>query len=178
MDVHTLKRVIQGDKDSFSKFYSANFDILWRYVLSRVRDRDVASDIVSESFVSLFENVKNVKNPKALKSYLYKIAKNKMIQFYSREKTIALSGFDLDRFEVKEKGERKIPKKMILKLEEVLEMLPENYAEVLRLRFLSGLKLREVAEVLGKKEGNVKVIQNRAIKKAKEIVYKLYKIKC
>lgn len=173
MDLKNLKLVIEGNKEAFAKFYDENFDLLWRYVLSRIRNRDIASDIVSESFVALYENVCSIRKPKALRAYLYRIAKNKMIEFYAREKTVNLSEFDLDRMEIEKRGKREVSRKLKIKLEEVLEKLPDHYADVLRLRFVSGLKIKEVAEILGKTEGNIKVIQNRAIKKARKIVNNL-----
>ena len=178
MDENTLKRAIRGNKSAFSKVYNEYFNDLWRYVFSRLKNKEIASDIVSESFIALYENLKNIKYPKAIKSYLYKIAKNKMIKFYSEEKTLLLSEFELDRLEINLEENSKTSKKWSVRLEEVLSKLPKNYEDILRLRFLSGLKIKEVAEILNKTENNVKVLQNRAIKRAKEIIFNLYNIKC
>jgi len=175
-----LKKAILGDNKSFEIIYNEYFKLIWLYVLSRIKDREQASDIVSDSFISLYENIKFVKYPKAVKSYLFRIVKNKLIKYYSREKTIPLSDFDLDRINLGNTSRKSSNKsnKLILKMENILRRLPKIYEEVLRLRFLSGLKIKEAAEILNKSENNIKVIQNRAIKKAKVIVYKLYKIRC
>ena len=178
MDEKLLKKVISGDKKAFSMLYQILFDALWAYVYSRIKNKDITSDIVSDSFISFYENAKNIKYTRAVKSYLYRIAKNKMIKYYKREKTLLLSEFDLDRVIVEDRSEKKPPAKLILRLEKVLSKLPANYEDVLRLRFLSELKIKEVAELLGKSENNVKVTQNRAIKKAKKLVFNLYNIKC
>lgn len=184
MDEKTLKKALKGDRNGFEQVYREYFDGLWRYVFSRIRNREIASDIVSDSFIALFENIKNIKYPKALKSYLYKIAKNRMIKFYSEEKPRSITDFELDRLtfdksEVeKESNHEHQNTGSKIKLEEVLKNLPENYSEVLRLRFLSGLKVKEVAEILEESEGNVKVLQNRAIKRSKEIIFSLYNLKC
>jgi RNA polymerase sigma-70 factor (ECF subfamily) len=170
MNKQILKKALKGDKKSFEKLYREYFDGLWRYVYSRIKLKDITSDIVSESFIALYENVKSIKHYKAVKSYLYKIAKNKLIKYYSREKTVNLSEFDLDRFEIQQKETSKTQNKLIIKLEEILKKLPENYEEVLRLRFLANLKIKEVAKILDKTENNVKVMQNRAIKKAKTLI--------
>jgi len=170
MNLKTLKKAIKGDKKAFEKIYNEYFDLLWRYIFSRVREREVASDIVSDSFIVLYENIKNIKHPKALKSYLFKIAKNKLIKYYKREKTIPLSEFTLDRLKIRKNKKNKNDNHLSIKLEKVLGKLPDHYAEVLRLRFLSGLKIKEVAEIMGKTPGNIKVLQHRAIKKSKNIL--------
>jgi RNA polymerase sigma-70 factor (ECF subfamily) len=51
-------------------------------------------------------------------------------------------------------------------LERVLSALPERYRRVLELRFLSGMTIRETAEVMGLTPENVKVIQHRALARA------------
>jgi RNA polymerase sigma-70 factor (ECF subfamily) len=178
MNEKILKKALTGDKKAFGQLYNEYFDPLWRYVYSRIKNKEITSDIVSESFIALYENIKSIKYSKATKSYLYKIAKNKLIKFYSEEKTILLSEFSEDRIEIKKNTKRKISEKLIIKLEEILKKIPGNYEEVLRLRFLAGLKIREVAEILNKSEGNIKVLQNRAIKKAQALVNNNYKLKC
>jgi RNA polymerase sigma-70 factor (ECF subfamily) len=175
-----LKKAISGDKKSFETIYNEYFNLIWLYIFSRIKDREQASDIVSDSFISLYENIKFIKFPKAVKSYLFKIVKNKLIKYYSREKTVSLTDFDLDRLNINNitNSISKDSSKSFLKIEAILAKLPKVYEEVLRLRFLSGLKIKEAAEVLNKSENNIKVIQNRAIKKARCIVFILYKIKC
>lgn len=168
MDEKLIKKAIRGDKNAFAKIYREFVDDIWRYVFSRLKDKDLASDIVSESFISLFENIQNLKHPKALKSYLYKIAKSKMIAFYKREKVV--TGFDFDRVVVEETSHNpKKNDKIELEVEKILHNLPEKYQDVLRLRFLSGLTIKEVANILDTTEGNIKVIQNRALKKARSL---------
>jgi len=175
-----LKKAISGDKKSFETIYNEYLNLLWLYVFSRIKDREQSSDIVSDSFISLYENIKFIKYPKAVKSYLFKITKNKLIKYYSRTKTVPLTDFLLDRIAVEDSTDDNKGKtnKFEIKLEEVLKNLPEIYEEVLRLRFIAGLKIKEVAKILNKSENNIKVIQNRAIKKSRDLVYKLYKIKC
>ena len=170
MDKKTLESAMAGDKKAFSKVYKEYFDGLWRYIYSRTKNKEVASDIVSESFIALYENIKNIRYARAIKSYLYRIAKNKMTKFFFEERSLSLSEFDLDRVEIKDREYTKRAEGLVVRLEEVLSRLPKRYEDVLRLRFLAGLKIREVAEVLGVSEGNVKVLQNRAIKKAQILV--------
>ncbi|MBU0975381.1 MAG: RNA polymerase sigma factor [Patescibacteria group bacterium] len=164
MNEAVLKKALSGDKKAFSQVYSYYFDDLWRWVYSRIKNKDITSDIISDSFIALYENIRNIKHPKALKSYLYKITKNRMIKFYAEEKPVNLSALDLDRIQIgnqlannQEIEDEKTDdnRRLEVKLEEVLSKLPKMYEEVLRLRFIAGMKIREVAEVLDKTEGNV-----------------------
>lgn len=172
-----LAKAISGDKKAFAKIYNELFDGLWRYIMSRIGDKDITSDITSESFIALYENIKNIDESRAVKSYLYQIAKSKMTKHYKKEKSQPLSAYDLDWVEIKDdfsdsKDKRETREQNRVHVEKILAELPDNYCEVLRLRFLSELKISEVAEILDKTESNIKVIQHRALKKAKELISK------
>jgi RNA polymerase sigma-70 factor (ECF subfamily) len=52
----------------------------------------------------------------------------------------------------------------------VLALLPENYRRVLELRFLGGNSLNDTAMAMGVTEGNVRVLQHRALHKAAALV--------
>jgi RNA polymerase sigma-70 factor (ECF subfamily) len=154
----------------YKKIYLKNFEGLWRYVLSRVRNKEVAEDIVSESFIALFDNLKNIVHKEAIRAYLYRIAQNKIVDSYRNKKEISMNSDYFDNIsEMKNEKSKTNIGSLEAKTERVLCALPQSYQEVLRLRYLSGLKLSEVATLLNKSLGNIKVIQNRALKKAKQI---------
>ncbi len=188
MTEKTLKAAIDGNKDAFKDIYEALFDNLWKYTRSRCANSEIASDITAESFAALFENIENIKYTKAVKTYLYRICQNKLKHWYKREKSVSFENTSLDEviadqdslFEKQELIERtkqknQNNKKVTLKVEEILKNLPESYEEVLRLRFLAKLKIKETAEIMDTSEGNIKVMQHRALKKAKKIALNLFK---
>jgi RNA polymerase sigma-70 factor (ECF subfamily) len=167
---------------SLRDIYTLHFKSLWAFVYSRLRQKEVAEDIVADSFVALSVNFENIKDKNAIKSYLFRICINKMNQHYAREKTVNVSPAYLDHVagvnshrqsedrkpqEERDNFDREL--QSLKTVESILDQLPEKYEKVLRLRFLSGLKLKEVAEILDITVNNVKVIQHRALKKAKEL---------
>ena len=165
----TLQAAIAGDKQSFWKLYEVWFDEVWAYVYSRLGDREEAKDLVSEAFITLYKHITNISHPKAVKSYLFRIVKSDMSKRFAKKEPIAYSEEWIDVAVVEEEPSESNNNTKKINVEKMLKELPDSYQEVLRLRFLSGLKIREVAEVMGKTEQNVKVLQHRAIKKAREI---------
>ncbi|MEO0300196.1 MAG: RNA polymerase sigma factor, partial [candidate division WOR-3 bacterium] len=67
----------------FNEIYSKMKEKLLRYVKSIVYDRDISEDIVQETFIKFYENMDNVKHPSA---FLYKVAKNKSIDYLRKKK--------------------------------------------------------------------------------------------
>ena len=55
------------------------------------------------------------------------------------------------------------------KLNQDLDKLSDHYREIIELRYLDQLSLREIAKILNKTENNVGVLLSRALKKIKEI---------
>jgi len=172
LDEKILENAIKGDKKAFKYIYEKLFDSLWYFIYSRIKDKEVANDIISDSFVSLFENIKSVKYPKAVKNYLYKIAINKLNSHYKKPKDVP---FDEAYIQIEVKTKSSSNSKQF-NLEEILRKLPEKYQNVLRLRFLSNLSIKEVSEITGSSIDNVKVMQFRAIKQAKSIAKQIYNI--
>lgn len=167
---------MKKDKKTLLTIYESNFDFLWAYIYSRIRNKEIASDIVSESFLILFENLENIKFEKAIKNYLFKIAINLMYKEFQREKGIPFDETFSDCVVIsnEENSSNSYEKKQkVIKLEQVLSCLSERYSEILRLRYLSNLSINEIAELLNLSIGNVKVLLHRAIAKAKEIVNNL-----
>lgn len=63
------------------------------------------------------------------------------------------------------------PERSYPELTSVLARLTDRYRQVLELRFLSGLTLKETAEALDMKTNAVKVLQHRALKRAQQLAH-------
>lgn len=60
--------------------------------------------------------------------------------------------------------------KLVWQLSQALETLDEEVRAVVVLRFIEGLSAREVADTLGMTEGNVRIIQFRALRKLRKLM--------
>ena len=57
-----------------------------------------------------------------------------------------------------------------MKIQEKISQLPIRYQEVITLRFFEKKKIKEIAEILGKKEGTIKSLLHRGLEKLKNLV--------
>ncbi|MDQ6985110.1 MAG: RNA polymerase sigma factor [Candidatus Dojkabacteria bacterium] len=173
------KRVIEkaknGDSKSREKLYREHFKSLYIFVRHKVNTNERAEDIVSESFLRAFEKLENFKGNSSFKSWLYTIGKHLVYDWYkSKDKTALVDDENLDYLrdennetEDNESQKSKVENEKIIKA--LLGSLKPRYKEVLELRFLLNYSLKETAKIMETTVGNVKVLQNRAIKKAKEL---------
>jgi len=57
-----------------------------------------------------------------------------------------------------------------LKVQEKISQLPIKYQEVITLRFFEKKKIKEISEILGKKEGTIKSLLHRGLEKLKDLM--------
>lgn len=199
-EIELIEKAKARDAQAISILYENNIKIIYRFVLYKTNHRELAEDITSEVFVRAFEKIEQFKGNSSFKTWLYIIAKNLIIEWYrNKDKTTELiyepEGTETleEEIEIEDVGNnhgcsknesvfadpssQKLRRTMATAdkneqlLNKILSQLDnENYRQVLELRFLLNYTIKETAEELKLSEGNVKVIQNRALKKAREII--------
>lgn len=153
----------------FSKIYDQYIAKIYRFIFLKVNSQETAQDLTSETFTRAWSkfNDNQDPNPKVRnwQAFLYQIARNLLTDFY-REKgkfqiisasAVAEPAADLN-----------LEEKAILgsDMEQVrigLAKLGEEQQEIIIWRYLDGLSNKEIAEILNKPEGTVRVIVHRAL---------------
>ena len=103
---------------------------------------------------------------KDLQAFLYRIAHNTVIDFYrTRKAEVSLN----EAINAPDEHSEKIMKDINIdqdmrKVIEALRGLPDDQAEIISLKYIEELSVKEIAQITGKKENNVRVILHRAIK--------------
>lgn len=161
----------EGDKDAFAKVYDHYFDQIYRYVYFRVVPVEV-DDIVETIFIKAWVKLEQYeKRDVSFGAWLFRIAHNAVIDHRrSHRKVLPID----PRFEDESKlaAPKQIAEEVMMakKVREAVAQLKEPYRQVVTLKFLIGLSNSEIAEVLGQREGNVRVLQFRALKELKELL--------
>lgn len=159
----------EGDKSAFAEIYDHFFDKIYRYVFFRVRPEYV-DDIVENIFIKCWVNLeKYEKRDVSFGAWLFRIAHNSVIDHRRAHRQILPIDprieDDSDHAAPKKKTEQAL---LAEKVRDAVSQLREPYRQVVTLKFLIGLSNKEVAEIMGEREGNVRVIQFRALKELKE----------
>ncbi|MBK7028796.1 MAG: RNA polymerase sigma factor [Bacteroidales bacterium] len=132
-------------------------DGVYRFILKNIKDDDTARDIVQESFVKMWEKVKDISHEKA-KSYLFTTAYHTMIDHIRKNQR--LSSID-GNYESKYHDHNSFNdlKEVI---NEAVSRLPEIQRTVILLRDYEGYAYEEIGEITGLNESQVKVYIFRA----------------
>ena len=167
------KRLVRGvamDVQEFQGFYQEKLKPIYRYVYSKVGNREVAEDLTSDIFLKAVRSMNREFSPQSMQKWLYLIARTTVAEYwrtYYRE-----PGTSLDELlEAGWEGPEEVAPAAISsgpadRVQRLLQALPEHYREVLTCRFLLNLSIKATALRMGLTETNVKVLQFRALKRA------------
>ena len=169
-----LTLAAEGDRHSFGEFYKLYLDEIYRYILFRVSDHNEAEDLTAKVFLQAWESLtKSVRKNKItnIQAWIYRIARNKVIDFYRTRK----SHVPIDEYpDHKLQGdwlESDLDDLFISrKLAKGVRQLPDNYKEVIILRFINQMSHAEAAEIMDVTENYVRVLQYRALQQMREIL--------
>ncbi|MFZ2484591.1 MAG: RNA polymerase sigma factor [Minisyncoccia bacterium] len=160
---------IDDDKKRFTDIYNRESDSLFRFCLTRVTDRERALDITQEAFTRLWNSIvtgKVVENPRAL---LFVIARNLIIDWYRRTKSVSLEGMSLgdeDREFDPPDPEATVDIEMGAEVGRVLRMLDNlepQFKEVIYFRYVEDLPPKDIAEILELNPNTVSVRLTRGM---------------
>lgn len=161
----------EGDKEAFAEIYDHYFDQIYRYVYFRVNAPEV-DDIVETVFIKCWMNLeKYEKRDVSFGAWLFRIAHNAVIDHRRSHRQILPIDPNLED-ESKHAAPNKQTERTIAakKVRDAVATLREPYRQVVTLKFLIGLSNAEIAEILGEREGNIRVLQFRALKELKEML--------
>lgn len=143
--------------EDYNKAVDAYADNLYRFVLKNLKDEHMSSDIVQETYEKLWMKLEGVSALK-VKTYLFTTAYHTMIDFIRKEKRYS----GIDPAGLIEASHSDTYSDLTEVLERALEKLPGDQKSVVMLRDYEGYSYREIAEITGLSESQVKVYIYRA----------------
>jgi len=166
-----VKKAKGGDSTAFGQIYDLYFERVYRFVYWRVNHREAAEDLVSETFIRAWDKLAGIASPDSFPAWVFQIARNLVIDYYrSRKENADLSLLEnVLEYEdnIVDRSNFSFQQKAFL---EVLKELTASEQQVLKLKFLEELSNQEIAAILNKTEGAVRVIQHRAIAELKRLI--------
>ena len=143
--------------DQYNKSVDLYSDNLYRFILKNIKDNDTAKDIVQESYVRMWERVKEISYEKA-KSYLFTTAYHTMIDHIRKNQRLTSMEGTYDS-KYQDHNTFNDLKEII---NDAVAKLPEIQRTVILLRDYEGYAYDEIGEVTGLSESQVKVYIFRA----------------
>lgn len=166
-DCHEQRLVerAKSDPEAFGTLYDLHFDRIYAYIYRKIGDRQVAEDLTADTFMKALANIKGYTyTGQPFAAWLYRIAANLVTDHYrTRRPTTSLD----DGVQLVAGGIS--PEEAAMRLDDqqavarAIQTLSPDQQDVVLMRFSGGLKLKEIAQVVGKTEGAVKALMFRAL---------------
>lgn len=150
----------------FLRAYDELASALWRHAYYRVGSRELAEDMVSETFTRAWDSYRE-RDVANLKALLYRILHNLIIDHYRKARpqvSIDELGEGVAQVIAQPSRVSDLPQ-----LPELLAKLPETWRQVILWRFVDDLPAVEIARLSGKTVTNVYVIIHRALRQLKKL---------
>jgi RNA polymerase sigma-70 factor (ECF subfamily) len=145
------------------------FTLLWRNYQPRMvrylaMFTNEPEDLCSEVWIKIATSIKSFNgDSKAFKGWIYTIARNAATDLARKKARI---GTSVELNEDDWTGENST----MVEVMDLVKRLPQEYAEIIMLRVVADLDASEVAEIVGKTQGNVRVLTHRGLKQLKEML--------
>lgn len=172
-EVKLIKDAVRGKASAFGLLYDYYQPKIYRFVLIKVGRREEAEDLTHQVFLNAWQKISNYKDLGfPFSSWLYRIARNQVIDHYrTKKQEVGLEEVDVEISTDFGLNEKSIDDKRQLEtVMESLKNLREDYQEVLIMRFIEDLSVKETAAAVEKSEGAVKLMQHRAVKELKKVL--------
>src|SRR2546428_2629722 len=165
----------EEDVQQFQTFYQENLGLIYRYVYSKVGNREEAEDLTSQIFIKAIRGVDTERGPQSMQKWLFQVARTTIADYWRTYYRVSINSLD-ELLETGWEGPAEeeaavLSSSPLERVQRILQALPEHYREVLSCRFLLNLSVKDTALKMGLTEANVKVLQFRALKRAADLEY-------
>jgi RNA polymerase sigma-70 factor (ECF subfamily) len=168
-----IEKAVGRDKEAFACLYDANVELVFKHVFYHIYDRHTAEDITQDVFIKAWKAIpRYVRTGAPFKSWLLTIARNTLNDYYKKNKKIL--SLEEGQFEepqtkvsleesTEEKFDREFVQQAVLKLK-------GDKQKVILMHFIDGFSYAEIAKVMDKTEGAIRIIQFRALNDLKKLL--------
>ena len=172
-----MKETNNKTEKVFMESYEEFSDAIFRYALFQTSNKETALDITQDTFIKTWQYLQKGAEVENIKAFLYRVAKNLIIDHRRKKKSSSLdqileAGVDFTEeenvLEEKEKDfEKAQDKERVLK---AIEKIDEKYKEILLMRYIEEMSIKEIGDILDKSQNHVSVMIHRGVEKLKKLL--------
>lgn len=165
-DLKIMQRCLDGQLEYFWKIYEKYIDKIYKFVYLKTTNKELAEDIVSDVFISALNSINSfrIDETSSVKSWIYRIAHNKVIDYYRTFKQTEDIWDYLDMSVQTDNAEQIDNKDKLNEVLQYLNTIKKEQREILIYRIWDDLSYNEISEITWKSVDNCKKIVSRQLK--------------
>lgn len=157
-----IKEFKEGNTNNFNFFYEETKKAIFYNILSFVKNRDIAEDLLQDTYVKFLLNVKRIKNSTSILGYLMQISKNISLDYLKKKKEYQYEEKDINIHN----DQKEIDKAIIL--DKVRKFLKEDEYNILLYHLLDEMKFEAIAKEFNMPLGTVLYKYNKTLEKIRK----------
>jgi RNA polymerase sigma-70 factor (ECF subfamily) len=175
--VELVEKAQAGDQTAFHRLVDHYQPEIYRMIYYRSRSQMDAEDLTQDVMLKAYKNIGRLKSPEVFRSWLYRIAVNRVRDYYRKIQFKSLFGFvsvedetfhETAEMAVAAEAEEGISRKDFRRqIEQMMTTLSQMEKEVFLLRFFDQLTIKEISAALKKNQSTIKTHLYRALRKVK-----------
>lgn len=147
-----VKKIINKDERAFFYFYKKHQPQIINFLRKKISSSTTVDEISQDIFIAFLEGLRDFRFQCSLKTFIFSIARNKVVDYYRKNKIKKVLFSHLPKFVVEEVSsifidqdlERKEVEK---KIKRIFSFLPKEYKRILRLKYIEEKKVKQIAEI-------------------------------
>jgi len=159
IEAELIQRFSKGDHEAFARIYKLYQNNIYKYIYSICYNKEISEEIVHDLFIKIWENRAELEQVSHIKSYLYRSAKNLLLNHIQRVKTETRI---MDIMELRARNTEGVTDDELIYNEyyriaqHAIDLLPDKRKQIFKLRLDEDLSLDEIAEKLNISKSVVK----------------------
>ena len=155
-DSELVKLYVSGDESALKTLILRHEQKVFAYIMSSVRNKEIAEDIFQDTFMKVINTLRSgtYKEEGKFLQWVLRIANNLKLDYFRREQRLPVfdNSSDYDIFDLISENEPSIEQKLVMKqiyadAESLLQYLPEEQREVLKLRIYQDISFKDIADM-------------------------------
>ncbi len=153
--------------------YAEFNDAIFRYCYTQTSNRDKALDLAQETFTRAWQYLASGKEVDQMRPFLYRIATNAIIDDRRKKKAVSLDSMMEEGYDHADATDEAEQHEILFEGNQALEALAgldAKYKDVLIMRYVDDMTVKEIAQAIGESENNTSVRIHRGLDKLKKLI--------
>ena len=166
-----LRQAKNGNQRAFNSLFDIHWEYVYRFLMQRIQNNQLAEEIAIESFAKAFDNIKNFNSSYTFKTWVITIAKNNLIDQHRKAEKDQITAFRNPEFTSNNfENTSPSPEDILIQSQQseriltCIKDLPINYRTILKMRYFEGMNYLQIEKKLNLSSNLVKVRLFRAKK--------------
>ena len=171
-DDQLIQQILEGDQKAFQLIMEKYQDYMYTVCWGILKNDQEAQEATQDTFVKMYRSLKSYNSTSKLSTWLYRIAYRTSLDYLRKRKdTSPIEDVEFGLKNADSSSERKyLNKELSGHLDGLINRLDSEEATVLRLFYLEEHSIKELEEITGLSQSNIKVKLHRSRKKLYNLI--------